>query len=150
LSIRRQKFIIEQSKNKILGKTISGDEMSKFDGFYFVPDYDDYDGNYKLAFFNFKEEWTMAKPIEKSNLGYKYHMAFFKEDENGLPEFDDAFEAILADPIVYIKNLVGSGLSGCIVKKTETSENWWVEYLDFITNGKFKQKVSEALNSLAE
>ena len=140
----------DEKLEKMEPETLSGDEMSKFDGFYFVPDYDDYEGNYKLAFFNFKEEWTMAKPIEKSNMGYKYHMAFFKEDEDGMPQFDDAFEAILADPIVYIKNLVGSGLSGCIVKKTETSENWWIEYLDFITNGKFKQKVSEALNFLAE
>ena len=140
----------DEKLQKMESEAVSGDEMSKFDGFYFVPDYDDYDGNYKLAFFNFKEEWTMAKPIEKSILGFKYHMAFFKEDENGMPQFDDAFEAILGDPIVYIKNLVGSGLSGCIVKKTEKSENWWVEYLDFITNGTFKKKVSEALNSLAE
>ena len=140
----------DEKLQKIEPEAISGDEMSRFDGFYFVPDYDDYDGNYKLAFFNFKEEWTMANPIEKSDLGCKYHMAFFKEDENGMPQFDDAFEAILSDPIVYIKNLVGSGLSGCIVKKTEKSENWWVEYMDFITNGKFKQKVNEALNSLAE
>jgi hypothetical protein len=140
----------DEKVQQIESGTISGDEMSKFDGFYFVPDYDDYDENYKLAFFNFKEEWTMAKPIEKSDMGYKYHMAFFKEDEEGMPQFDDAFEAILSDPIVYIKNLVGSGISGCIVKKTETSENWWVEYLDFITNGKFKQKVNEALKSLAE
>ncbi len=135
---------------KVEPEAISGDEMSRFDGFYFVPDYEDFEGNYKLAFFNFKEEWTLAEPIEKSQLGYKYHMAFFKEDENGMPQFDDAFEAILGDPIVYIKNLVGSGLSGCIVKKTETSENWWVEYLDFVTGNKFKQKVNEALKSIAE
>jgi hypothetical protein len=154
-----------QLKNKILGKTmshsdeklekddqesLSGDEIDKFDGFYFVPDYDDYDEIYKLAFFKFKDEWTMAKPIEKSEMGYKYHMAFFREDENGVPSFDDAFEAILSDPLVYIKNLVGSGLSGCIVKKTEQSENWWTEYLDFITNGTFKKKVNEALKSIAE
>ena len=111
----------DEKVQQIESGTISGDEMSKFDGFYFVPDYDDYDENYKLAFFNFKEEWTMAKPIEKSEMGYKYHMAFFREDEEGMPQFDDAFEAILSDPIVYIKNLVGSGLSGCIVKKTEHS-----------------------------
>lgn len=135
---------------KVEPETLSGDEMSRFDGFYFVPDYEDFEGNYKLAFFNFKEEWTLAEPIEKSQLGYKYHMAFFKEDENGMPQFDDAFEAILGDPIVYIKNLVGSGLSGCIVRKTETSENWWVEYLDFVTGNKFKQKVNDALKSLAE
>lgn len=138
----------ESQKNE--DESVSGDEMNKFDGFYFVPDYDDYEGNYKLAFFHFKEEWTMASPVETSEMGYKYHMAFFKEDEEGMPQFDDAFEAILSDPLVYIKNLVGTGLSGCIVKKTEKSENWWTEYLDFITKGKFKEKLNDALKSLAE
>ena len=144
---------MSSSDNKLKNnepEALTGDEMSRFDGFYFVPDYDDYDGNYKLAFFNFKEEWTMAEPVEKSQMGYTYHMAFFREDENGMPQFDDAFEAILADPMIYVKNLVGSGLSGCIVKKTETSDNWWTEYLDFITNGAFKKKVNDALKSLAE
>lgn len=131
-------------------QSVSGDEMTKFDGFYFVPDYDDFEGNYKLAFFNFKEEWTNAKAVDESEMGYTYHMAFFREDDEGMPAFDDAFEAILSDPLVYIKNLVGSGLSGCIVKKTEYSENWWTEYLDFITNGTFKEKVDSALKSLAE
>jgi hypothetical protein len=131
-------------------ESVSGNEMSDFDGFYFVPDYDDFDENYKLAFFNFKEEWTKAEPVDKSEMGFTYHMAFFKENEEGLPEFEDAFEAILVDPLVYIKNLVGSGVSGCIVKKTEQSDNWWTEYLDFITNGTFKKKVNEALKSLAE
>ena len=141
-------FDEEMQKDEV--DSVSGDEMSKFDGFYFIPDHDDFDGNYKLAFFNFKEEWTKANPVEESEMGYKYHMAFFEEDEEGMPKFDDAFEAILSDPLVYIKNLVGTGLSGCIVKKTEQSENWWTEYLDFITKGKFKEKMNDALKSLAE
>jgi len=140
----------DEKLQKIECGAVSGNEMSEFDGFYFVPDYDDYDGNYKLAFFKFKEEWTDAKPVDKSEMGFTYHMAFFKEDEEGMPQFDDAFEAVLSDPLVYIKNLVGSGLSGCIVKKTEESENWWTEYMEFITKGKFKEKVSDALKSLAE
>ena len=69
----------DEKVQQIESGTISGDEMVKFDGFYFVPDYDDYDENYKLAFFNFKEEWTMAKPIEKSEMGYKYHMHSLKK-----------------------------------------------------------------------
>lgn len=143
-------FSSKEKTQKTEAEGVNGDEMIKFDGFYFVPDYDDFEENYKLAFFNFKEEWTKAEPIEESEMGLKYHMAFFKENEEGVPEFEDAFEAILVDPLVYIKNLVGSGISGCIVKKTEQSDNWWTEYLDFITNGTFKKKVNEALKSLAE
>lgn len=143
-------FSSKEKTQKTEAEGVNGDEMIKFDGFYFVPDYDDFEENYKLAFFNFKEEWTKAEPIEESEMGFKYHMAFFKENEEGVPEFEDAFEAILVDPLVYIKNLVGSGISGCIVKKTEQSDNWWTEYLDFITNGTFKKKVNEALKSLAE
>ena len=143
-------FSSKEKTQKTEAEGVNGDEMIKFDGFYFVPDYDDFEENYKLAFFNFKEEWTKAEPIEESEMGFKYHMAFFKENEEGVPEFEDAFEAVLVDPLVYIKNLVGSGISGCIVKKTEQSDNWWTEYLDFITNGTFKKKVNEALKSLAE
>lgn len=121
-----------------------------YDGFYFVPDFEDYYSNMKLAFFTFKDEMKDAKPVESTEMGDKFHLAFFKHDENGGPEFDDSFEAILADPIVYINNLVGSGMSGCVLRKTEKSDEWWTEYLDYVTGGDFKAKVKAAYSSLAE
>ena len=127
-------------------------DMEDYDGFYFIPSVDDDDGedSYKLAFFNLKEEYANSKPVDGSEMGSMYHMCFFKTADNGAPVFDDAFEAILADPIVYINNLTGSGLGGCIVKKTDKSEKWWTDYLDYITGGEFKKKVVEAFGSIAD
>ena len=31
----------------------------KYDGFYFIPDYEDYEGNMKLAFFTFKDDFCL-------------------------------------------------------------------------------------------
>lgn len=130
--------------------SISGNEMDEFDGFYFIPDSEDFDNNYKMVFFNMKDECSNSKTVESSEMGLKYHLCFFKTDDNGAPVFDDAFEAILVDPISYIKNLTGSGVGGCVLKKTEKSDIWWTDYLDYITGGEFKQKVKEAFGSIAE
>lgn len=126
-------------------------DMENYDGFYFIPSVDDdEEDTYKLAFFNLKEEYANSKPVDGSEMGNMYHMCFFKTAENGAPIFDDAFEAILADPIVYVNNLTGSGLGGCIVKKTDKSDGWWTDYLDYISGGEFKQKVIEAFGSIAD
>ena len=97
-----------------------------FDGFWFLPN--DEEG-LKLSFFTFGEEFGGGTPVGGNQLGDTYHLAFFKENEEGMPEFDDAFEAILGDPQTYIKNLVGAGLYGCVVRKTTKSGKWFEDYL---------------------
>ena len=97
-----------------------------FDGFWFLPN--DEEG-LKLSFFTFGEEFAVGTPIGGNQLGDNYHLAFFKENEEGMPEFDDAFEAILGDPESYIRNLVGAGLYGCVVRKTTKSGKWFEDYL---------------------
>jgi hypothetical protein len=147
-----------QSKNKILGKTMTEsseneenvDITENYDGFYFVPTETKDESSYKLAFFTFKDEMANAKPIETSEMGDTFHIAFFKPDKNDLPVFDDSFEAILTDPIMYINNLVGTGMSGCILRKTEKSEVWFQDYLDYITGGVFESKVREIAKNIAE
>jgi len=121
------------------------DITENYDGFYFIPTETEEESSYKLAFFTFKDEMANAKPIESSEMGDKFHIAFFKSDENDLPVFDESFEAILSDPIVYINNLIGSGMSGCILRKTEKSEVWFQEYLGYITGDEFATKVQNIL-----
>jgi hypothetical protein len=99
----------------------------EYDGFYFLPGDDEYEIN--IAYFKFKEEWD-STPVESSPLGDKYHIAFFKRDANGDPMFDEEFEAIFADPSIYIQGLTGAKLYGCVLRKTEKSDKWWQEYLD--------------------
>lgn len=118
-----------------------------YDGFYFAPIEEEEESNYKLAFFKFQDEYANSVPVDTGNT---YHIAFFRPNDEGLPIFDDAFEAILTDPIVYINNLLGSDLSGCILRKTDKSEKWFGEYLDYITGGEFESKVRSYAKSLAE
>jgi hypothetical protein len=99
----------------------------EYDGFYFLPSDDDDALN--LAFFRFKEGENYGRPIERSGMGDKYHIAFFKCDDTGTPIFDEHFEAIFSDPTIYIKNLIGSDLYGCVLRKTEQSYKWWDKYL---------------------
>jgi hypothetical protein len=101
---------------------------NEYDGFYFLPD--ESNDDLQIAYFNFKDEFANATPIEHSSIGYKYHIAFFRRDKEGNPVFDDTFEAIFGDPTIYIKNLVGAGLYGCVLRKTEKSQEWFDEYLE--------------------
>jgi len=103
------------------------DKPDEYDGFYFLPS--DEEQTLNLAFFKFKEGENFGKPVEYSNMGDKYHIAFFKCDDSGIPVFDEQFEAIFSDPTTYVKNLIGSDLYGCILRKTEQSYKWWNDYL---------------------
>lgn len=103
-------------------------DIKQFDGFYFLPQKDS--SNMVINYFNLTDDSVKGKPIDAHKLGDMYHVAFFKMLDSGLPEFDDAFEAIFADPVFYIqKNIVGANLYGCILRKTENSHKWWNEYL---------------------
>jgi hypothetical protein len=98
-----------------------------FDGIYFLPGEED--GELILSFFDFKNEMANGEPIEISPIGYTYHIAFFKKGQDGHPVFDDSFEAILGDPGLYVKNLAGAELFGCVIKKTTKSAKWFEDYL---------------------
>ena len=102
--------------------------INEYDGFYFLPGDEDYELN--LAYFKVNEETDIGTPIEYNDLGSKYHIAFFKTGEDGHPEFDEEFEAVFADPSVYIKNMIGMDIFGCVLRKTEHSQSWWKDYLD--------------------
>jgi len=114
-----------------------------FDGFWFLPC--DEEG-LNLSFFTFKDEYGGGTPIGGNQLGDNYHLAFFKENEEGLPEFDDAFEAILGDPESYIKNLVGAGLYGCVVRKTTKTGKWFDDYLKSVVGSVIIDNVKSITN----
>jgi len=114
-----------------------------FDGFWFLPC--DEEG-LNLSFFTFKDEFGGGTPIGGNQIGDNYHLAFFKENEEGLPEFDDAFEAILGDPETYIKNLVGAGLYGCVVRKTTKTGKWFEDYLTSVVGSVIVDNVKSITN----
>jgi hypothetical protein len=99
-----------------------------YDGFFFTPGAED--GELELSFFDYNDEnLKNAEKVENTAIGDKYHIAFFKPDEDGLVEFDDTFEAIFADPVAYVENLNGTELFGCILRKTTQSDKWFNNYL---------------------
>ena len=114
-----------------------------FDGFWFLPCEEE---GLNLSFFTFKDEYGGGTPIGGNQLGDNYHLAFFKENEEGLPEFDDAFEAILGDPESYIKNLVGAGLYGCVVRKTTKTGKWFDDYLKSVVGSVIVDNVKSITN----
>jgi hypothetical protein len=114
-----------------------------FDGFWFLPCEEE---GLNLSFFSFKDEYGGGTPIGGNQLGDNYHLAFFKENEEGLPEFDDAFEAILGDPQSYIKNLVGAGLYGCVVRKTTKTGKWFDDYLKSVVGSVIVDNVKSITN----
>jgi len=114
-----------------------------FDGFWFLPCEEE---GLNLSFFTFKDEYGGGTPIGGNQIGDNYHLAFFKENEEGLPEFDDAFEAILGDPKTYIKNLVGAGLYGCVVRKTTKTGKWFDDYLKSVVGSVIVDNVKSITN----
>ncbi|MFZ9588015.1 MAG: hypothetical protein ACO29U_10485 [Crocinitomicaceae bacterium] len=123
-----------------------------YDGFYFLPPDNAEDEGLVFQFFSFTGEMSNGSPIENTSVGDKFHIAFFKEGDDGHAVFDDAFEAIFADPVVYIDNLSNSAtnLYGCVCRKTDKSEKWFENYLLRTTNALDPQKIINLLKSVVK
>ena len=119
-----------------------------YDGIYFLPG--DEDGELVLSYFDFNDEMAGGVPVENTNYGSKYHIAFFQRGEDVKPVFDDSFEAILGDPAEYIKNLAGSEIFGCVVKKTTKSNKWFDSYLKRTNEEIEKLKSIDYLKSILD
>lgn len=129
---------------------MSDKKATEYDGFYFLPGEEDHE--YNISFFTFNEG-KGGTPIENTEIGFKYHVAFFKWNDDESVEFNDTFEAIFSDPMTYIEGLVGSRLYGTFVKKTEKSKEWFENYLtrtlDTVTIQN-RDKVMEIAQSIAD
>lgn len=126
-------------------------EIKDYDGIFFTPDPDPDadDGNIKLSFFHFNDEYANKQSIESTEIGHKYYVAFFQRDKEGEIQFDGSFEAIFADPQVYIKRLAGAKVYGCIVRKTENSGKWFDDYLTKALKKLKIQKLTEYCKAIA-
>ncbi len=102
-----------------------------YDGFYFsFIDFEEGEERKDpLSFFKIASDKTLSnEPSVKHSVGDTFLMAFLKFDDNAIPVFEETVEAILADPVVYAQNLIGSGLFGCIVRKTPRGKAWFDEH----------------------
>lgn len=123
-------------------------KSTEFDGIYFLPGEED--GELIISYFDFKHDMAGGSVIESTPIGPKYHIAFFKKGEDNLPEFDAAFEAILSCPKTYIESLAGANVYGCIVKKTNKSQEWFDNYLQKALGHVTLRKMISVLKSILE
>jgi hypothetical protein len=119
-----------------------------YDGFYFLPPEKDDEVGFTYQFFRFKDEMKNAKPIETTPMGDKFHIVFFKRNEEGTAEFHDSFEAIFSCPLTYVNNLMGTKIYGCVCRKTDKSEKWFEEYLIRTSKNDMMNKMLRALRSI--
>lgn len=130
---------------------IEGNVPKKYDGFYFLPPDNENEEGFIFHFFNLKNEYCDGNPIDNSKMGDMFHVCFFKRNDSGKPEFDDAFEAIFSDPITYVsKTLMGLEIYGCFCRKTDKSVEWFQDYLTKVVKPVTMAKMIDALKSIAE
>jgi hypothetical protein len=122
-------MIVTRKKDKYM-KINSVDGVA-YDGVFFFPAVDD-DGDDATAynFWSFTGKFADKKSVEATEVGNKFHVAFFREDNEKGFMIDDIFEAIFADPKVYLEGLNGSNLFGVLCRKTEISKEWFESYLE--------------------
>lgn len=58
-----------------------------------------------------------------------YTISYIGIDDNSMPYLDYTFDAVLLDPITYISNCVGINIQGCILRKTEKSDQFFERYI---------------------
>jgi hypothetical protein len=93
-----------------------------FHCFYFFED-EDTDNGVKVEGHHYDKE-VAGEFVEGTSVGHPYHIVLMKdhsEDENKFAHFD-CFEAILADPLTYIMQLVPQGWYGIIARKSANSQ----------------------------
>ena len=105
------------------------DSMDDYDGIMFLPHNDD-----EIQFELLELKENMGKEVGGTNVGLMYHVLLFQhnEEERGM-KFIDNFEAIFANPMVYIKGLVGTKIFGLILKKKEKTHLFFDKYVKQVT-----------------
>jgi hypothetical protein len=116
-----------------------------YDGFYFLPTEED--NELQLAYFKLNDEHR-GDPVIANSIGDIFHVAFFRKGADGMPEFDEEFEAVFSDPRTYVKNLIGANLFGTFLRKTQKSGEFWKEYLDEAKNKCSISKVKTTVESI--
>lgn len=126
-------------------------ETEKYDGFTIVPD-----GNFdvsQIVFFELDDESKKGTPIENTELGDMYHVIMYRVNKEQTDiEFDDTFEAIFIDPLVYAKSLLPNFYC-TIIRKTDKSVKWIEEFLTDMFNRIIISKLKnykEALESISQ
>ncbi len=102
-------------------------KKEEFDCLTFFPDYEE-DG-LRIEGQKYK---NFGEKVGGSIMGDEWHIILFKENEESFTNLDN-FDAILADPLEYISQLIPQGWYGLVAKKTTTSPEFIQRTLDIIS-----------------
>lgn len=123
--------------------------LKEYDGFYFLPHYDGDDEGLRFDFFRFMDEYANGVKKDHSEMGDMYHIVFIKQNDEGDPVLDENFDAIFVDPVEYVNNLLGADLFGCVIRKTDKSEEWLEKYLTRIKESDTLRNIKTQIESIA-
>lgn len=117
-------------------------DVSSFDGFYFHPVSEEDVG---FDFFQFNTHEDRGEKVVENDMGDMYHIVLWSNNEDGIPEINDQYEAILIDPVFYASRLVESHKPsyGVIVKKTTKSFKFIDTYMI-----RFEESVKKAIETI--
>lgn len=110
----------------------------KYDGFNMLPD--PVSGTICISFFNLKDEYANGTPIENTKWGDKFQVILYKNIGNFEIRYDEHFEAIFADPVVYMENLLPN-FSGTFFRKTTKSAKMYDECLTHVVQNAILDKL---------
>lgn len=123
---------------------------TEYDGLYFLPDPKD-PGGLLIDYFKLKgKEYKSQKKLDSRPYGDCYHIILIEKDGNGMPKVEEPFEAILYDPDTYIDNFLGTGVYGCILRKTDKSGKWVEDYLKKSNENVKLQKLYRLAKSIVD
>lgn len=101
-------------------------KQEDYDCLTFFPDY-----NEKALKIESQRYKNFGEKIDGSIMGDWWHVILFKENEESFTNLD-TFDAILAEPLEYISQLIPQGWYGLVAKKTTTSEEFIKRTLDIL------------------
>jgi hypothetical protein len=108
------------------------------------------DDGIKLSYFDFKDDFNKGEKVGGNAMGDMYHVVFITQDNEGDPVFDENFDAIFVDPVEYVNNLLGADLFGCVIRKTDKSEEWLKKYLTRIKESSKLRNIKSEIQSIAD
>lgn len=90
-----------------------------FDTFFFIPGAEDDTVHLESAVYK-----DPGEKVGGSVMGDGYHIILFREAENGELVDIEQFDAVLIDPLTYIKRMLNIEWFGIIAKMTTTSNTF--------------------------
>lgn len=106
---------------------------SEYDGFHFTPPESEEKG-LRFDFFTLIDDYANGQKIDTTDHGDCWLVAYVKADDDEKIYLDDIFEFVIEDPLNYIHSLIGTGVYGCIVRKTDKSIKWFNNYVENVKN----------------